>query len=146
MKIGVIVKDMNCAEFIKEGNLAAETNDITFFYEETGPVAHINNFALMPIGELWGFDGTLISTDLSTTALLLQLPRAKERYFFINELDWVKMGYKDFYSLYHIYGNSEIKQLTKNEEYAKIMKQVWGSEPILTDSLFNLKGIVNAER
>lgn len=84
----------------------------------------------MPVSEIYGFDGVLITTDLNTTQKALNAFGWTKILFYIWDLEWLRMPQKRWHDLIGIYGNEKLSLVCRSEEHLKAVRQCWNIEPI----------------
>lgn len=149
-KLGLALPDYgaNQAAFlaIAQTNLYLSENyetDIIGFYENLTKPCLVPNFATMQAVEMWGYDGPVIATSLNLAQDMVHIPTLKDRYFYIWDLEWIHLEDKEYSKLKTVYCNPELKLVTRSQDYAKIIENVWNRkvEHIVED--FDIKELVN---
>lgn len=117
--------------------------DIIGFYESLIKYGVSPNFACMQAVELWGYDGAVVASSLNMAQDILHIPTLQKKYFYIWDLEWVHLPDKDYSKLKSIYCNPELTLITRNEDYAQVIKKLWNRpvEHIVED--FNIEKLVN---
>lgn len=94
------------------------------FYQNIGPVIVEPRVPLFHCFEMYNFDGHIISTDIGTTQQLLKTFSAKQKIFYIWDLEWIrKRGTYEFYR--SVYCNPELTLVTRGTEYARLVEDCW---------------------
>lgn len=75
--------------------------------------------------QAYGFDGPIIATDLNTAGKLIQMPTPFQKYFFINDLEWIRFPQKNYYELEEIYRNPQLTLLARCEDHKKLIESCW---------------------
>ena len=107
-KIGIIIDDLSASQLsyyvIKNINeyLGSDDCDFVIFFENSSTSILQPEVGTMNINEIWGFDGILISTSVSTTLSMINT-FAKAKYFYVWDLEWLrgqKRQYKKYSDVY----------------------------------------------
>ncbi len=110
------------------------------FFRDYGPQPLRMNFALMQNLEAWSFDGTLISTDLETTRIMLACIRSPKKFFYVWDLEWVYQDKFNFKEMSSIYNNDELELIARSPSHAKVIENCW-KKPIALIDDFNYEKI-----
>lgn len=143
MKIGIALNNLGPSQLCYHLALQANTMvgsrsdvDVIAFYEDMQRPCLEMNFAHMQLAEGWGFDGVMVATSFSTAAKILRFPGPSRKLFYVWDLEWMRMGQKDFRSLQKVYGTNELTLVARSEDHARILSQVWNRDVgIITDNL-----------
>ena len=95
----------------------------------------------MNINEIWGFDGILISTSVSTTLSMINT-FAKAKYFYVWDLEWTRRHGKDFSYLIQAYNNKDVKLIARSKEHALAIENYSNRTVDHIVNNFNLKKLV----
>tara|TARA_R110002020_G_scaffold55309_2_gene153605 strand:+ start:26856 stop:27275 length:420 start_codon:yes stop_codon:yes gene_type:complete len=88
--------------------------------------------ALFPVFQplrAYHFEGTLVSTDMSTTEMLSKLVLPKKKYFYVRSLEWTMLQNCDYNYLKSIYQNDSIELIAANKEIFEVLKKLF-KEPV----------------
>ena len=147
-KIGILVDNLggnqiayslirNVNEYLKDN---IDTDIIAFFDNLAAPCIDLN-FASMQLSEAYGFDGIVISTNISTTEKMLRFPSPKRKLYYLYDLDWVLQENKSFEHLKTIYLNNNIELFSNGATYNNLIKKIW-KEPVFILNDFDIKFLV----
>jgi len=122
--------------------IAKEHTDIDFYVFNEDWVTTPNSicFPLLQQKNIWGFDGTLISTNLDTTKKLLAMPNTSKKFFYVWDmfehltLDSAKLALA-------IYRHSDLTLLARSIEYNTILERNFYTE-VRTAKDFNYDDIL----
>jgi hypothetical protein len=103
------------------------------FYQNPGKTSVLPQCCQLQQHNAWGFEGTLISTDIESTKVLAQCLRSKKKLFYVYNIEWPNLASLRYSELQKIYQNPEIGLIAKNEEDYRLLTRCW-QEP---------KGIIN---
>lgn len=95
------------------------------FYENLAPVNYQLMFPLMHIAESYVFDGPLMATSISTAHKLITMPNAHKKFFYLWDLEWVRMQQKDFRFLHGLYNHPELNLIARSKEHKEIVENCW---------------------
>jgi len=97
MNLGLIVKELGLSQrsyyATRNMNLAARfnlVNDCCIFWEQVSPTFFKTIFSTMNSSEIWEFNGTLISTCVSTTLTAQKAVNSAKRFFYVWDLEWMR--------------------------------------------------------
>ena len=132
MKAGILVDRIdssqlsfnitNCVNYISSNMVNIDI--IVFTKEPSAPVL-TPLFSIMPETEVWGFDAPVISTSLETADTLLQATGPTQKYFYIWDLEWMRI--QDFMhrDLSAIYNNENIELIARSKRHRDIINKCW---------------------
>jgi hypothetical protein len=149
MKLGIALPDLGASQisyqFILSTNQFLSKRydcDIVCFYEMPNKKSVRTNFCCLQTVEMWGYDAPIVACSLNSAQDLLSNPTSRDKYFYIWDLEWVHLDDKHYDKLKKIYSNPELKIITRNEDYAKIMKKAWGTQAIGVVEDFDMEKMV----
>lgn len=95
------------------------------FWEQLSraPTKHL--CANMHVSEAYGYNGPVIATSLKTAYKLLQFPSPNPKFFFLNDIEWLRFPHKQFEVLESIYRNRELNLLVRSEDHKKLVESCW---------------------
>jgi len=111
------------------------------FYQNCGKTSVLPHCCQLQQHQAWGFDGTLISTDIETTNILAQCLSSRKKLFYVYNIEWPNLSSLRYSELQKIYQNPEIKLLARTEEDYKLLEKCW-QKPIGVIHDFNYKEIL----
>jgi hypothetical protein len=94
---------------VQELNQLSKDINAVVFYCEPGPVPYKADFPMMDLVHGYGFEGTIISTDIYTTLVMNNMLCPTERYYYV----W------DFEHLYNPYSIDVLKSIFNNKLLAR---------------------------
>lgn len=150
MNLGVFVNNLGPSQLaysvITELNkLVKERTDIApvvFTTEPNPPCAKIET-GIFNQSEIWGFNGKVVATSLQGAHQLLQTPGQLERYFYIWDLEWLRMTQGFVYDeLLKIYSDPRLKLICRSQDHANIMKNNFNVEITGIVENFNIKELL----
>jgi len=153
-KIGILVNNFGPTQLayccIKNLNEFISNNQLDYspigFYEQLYPTCLPTLFATMHINEIYGYSANLITTDLNTTVKAVNSFGRKKIYFYVWDLEWVRMKQKNYLSLMPIYNNPEVELISRSKEHYDLIENCWNKKPIAIvedfhcGKLFNVVG------
>ena len=146
-KIGIILEDLSASQLsyyvIKNINeyVGSDNYDFVIFFENSATSILQPDVSIMNINEIWGFDGALISTSISTTLSMVNA-FAKSKYFYIWDLEWVRRHGKDFHYLIQAYNNRDVELIARSKENALAIENYCNRKIDHVINNFDLKKIV----
>lgn len=132
MKLGVAASSifrfqLTNSIFNSLNQLSAE--DINFdcylFREQMSPFPMPPNFAIMSLVDMWGFDGTVIATDIPTVDRLISCPCPKKKLFYVWNLEWIFQSNPRISNLEKYYLNDDIKLIARSQSHFDVISSVW---------------------
>jgi hypothetical protein len=124
MSVGIIVNNLIHNEHLFIG---WKKDIIAFVDEPTIELIHINK-PILPMLEIIGFNGDLISTNINTTFKMIKAQCGGRKIFYVRELEWTKQ--EEFYeNLLPIY-NADIDFVAASEFVADNLKKCWQVKPL----------------
>ena len=129
-----VIKNIN--EYVGSDNY-----DFVIFFENSATSILQPDVSIMNINEIWGFDGALISTSISTTLSMVNA-FAKSKYFYIWDLEWVRRHGKDFHYLIQAYNNRDVELIARSKEHALAIENYCNRKIDHVINNFDLKKIV----
>lgn len=129
-KIAFFIDDLNYSQlnFGIFNQITKNYNyDINIFCRNLNNQSINLNTGIFNISDLFGYTGPVISTSLTTTQVLLNCP-SPFKYFYIWDLEWIRIKQKNFKVLSEIYNNSSIKYITRNNDYKDIIEKCWNNK------------------
>jgi hypothetical protein len=154
-KIGFIVNNLGGNQqafyLINYINSAIVKNrdDITIFYEIPVIPCIGTNFGIMQLNEAYGYDGVLIANNLMLADKMAYFPGTKEKYFYVWDLEWLRIANKNFHILHPMYNNPLYKLIARSHEHSKIISDCWNTEVVGVVDDFNINQfieIINEQR
>lgn len=124
-RVGVLIRDLrpstltySLVEFASRDSL---DESVTIFHTDWRPGMSLSKLSLMQYRNAYGFKGTLVSTDLTTTKILLNLPNTCRKIFYI----WDMYEYQSLESVdevMSIFCNESLDIIVRSECYKKIIE------------------------
>ncbi len=99
--------------------------DVLIFYELPAPSCVNLECGLMQTQEAWNFDGPLIAPNLNLASKLIGFPGTKQKFFYVWDLEWLRIPNKDFVTLSTIYRSPLLKLIARSSEHAKLINKAW---------------------
>ena len=129
-KLGFILHDLNPSELAFNIFMrAVELHDwsvYVFFEELSRPPLSSYLSPIYHVGEAYTFDGPLIATTLSTAQKLITFPTPRPKYFFLNDLEWLRYPQKQFDIFASIYQHPELELICRSEQHRILVENCWG--------------------
>ena len=132
-KLGIAVSSFGASQLsyliINNVNKYLQTEyktDIIGFYENLTKYSLDPQFSCMQGVEMWGYTGNVIATNLSSAQDIIKIPSIKKKFFYVWDLEWVDIIDKDYLKLRQIYRHPKLKIITRCQDYADILNDMWG--------------------
>lgn len=135
-KLGILVNSMSFGQMsVFLSDALNQTRDVagTVFFENQGSPNYICNFAMMDLSYAWDFNAPLIATSMSTASKLVDMPTNHQRYFYVWDLEWVRLSKKNYQQLQSVYGNKKLKLFARSEDHRAAIKNAWNRDSIIVD-------------
>jgi hypothetical protein len=124
-KLGVLVRDLRPStltySLVELANKKVSDLELTVFHNDWHPGMITNNVSQMQYRNAYGFDGTLVSTDIRTALILLNLPSTCKKLFYI----WDMYEYQNLNSLdevIELFCDESLGLVVRSESYRKIVE------------------------
>jgi hypothetical protein len=95
----------------------------------------------MCVNEIWPFKGKLIATSIETAIAVNNVVSEVERYFYVNDLEWIR-GKSDFIHNMQAF-HSNIRIFARSKEHAKIIENYSNRKVLKVLPYFDVKEITN---
>ena len=148
MKAGILVKRIDSSQlgFNITNTINHISNnmvnvDITVFAQEPSAPPMTPLFATMAETEAWGFDGPIISTSLETASTLINVTGPTKKYFYLWDLEWMRLEDFTHKKLSKIYNNENIELIARSKRHIDIIGKCW-KYPLHMMSDFNHKDLM----
>jgi len=121
------------SEFLRQSNKV----DLTLFYETPAPLRSSPITALMNLYEAWGYDGTIVTTSISSAFKVLGMPGSNKRYFYVYHPEWIHNS--SIFEPYYKVANSNIDIITRTTEHSKLFENNFNKKPVFTLEQMNVE-------
>jgi hypothetical protein len=149
MKLSVALNNLGPNQLaynvIKNFNKASENQvgiDFLAFYENFSPPCFAPNFAVMQIYEGWSYNGIVVATSLSTASKALSFPSSAAKFFYVWDLEWIRMKHKYAKELYSIYRNPNLKLIARSKSHKNLIEDCWNTKVVGIVDDFNLNELL----
>jgi hypothetical protein len=130
-RLGLMVDDLSPSHLswalMNSANALARSGraDVCIFYEDLVKPSVRPELALLPAVHATGFEGVLVATGLHTAARLAKLPAPAKKLFYCWDLEWQRIGQKDYAGLIALYRSSSYRLVARTVEHARLLSQLW---------------------
>lgn len=127
-KIAVLLESLTSSQLsycaIKNINehLEDSDNDFVALFENGGPTIIQPQFAVMPVNELWSFDGVAIATNVSTAMSLSKSFSPIKKLFYVWDLEWARATGRDYENLIKPFLDKDLILIARSEDHAKAIE------------------------
>lgn len=148
-KLSVMVDNLNRSQLsialitsFNEISQSPEDLDVMAFYRNPAIPPITPLFASMSDAEIWGYDGNVMATNLKTAKSLIDVTGPNKKYFYIWDLEWLRM--RDFYydDISDIYTSDELNLVVRSEHHYDLVSKCW-KEPSLIMENFDAKTLID---
>lgn len=134
-KLAVLVNKLSSSQlafyFILNGNRFIDENpkcDLIGMYEVQSKACINPNFAIMPSAELYSFDGVAVATNMSTAAKLLRCPSPCRKYFYVWDVEYLRIPGISYGTLRALYGSKELNLCARSEDHARVLRNAFNRD------------------
>lgn len=115
--------------------LMKERSDIDYvvFYKNWAKPPVYPNFCMLMEREIWGFNGPIIATSISTAQKLINCPGSPRKYFYVWNLEWFMQNTLLYEDLCKIFKNPHIDLVARSESHSKIIEKVWKKPALIME-------------
>lgn len=106
-------------------NAQSVDNDYYLFRETISPFPFAPNFPIMSLVDMWGFDGTVIATDIQTLDKLIECPCPTKKLFYVWNLEWIFQGKPSINALEKFYLNKDVELIARSQTHFDVISSVW---------------------
>lgn len=99
--------------------------DIMVFVREFSAPPMVPLFSTLQESEVWGFDAPVIATDLQTASTLINTTGPTKKYFYVWDLEWMRINSFKHKTLSKIYNNKNLELIARSERHSKIIENCW---------------------
>lgn len=99
--------------------------DIIGFYEMPQKKCLEPNFSCLPMSEIWGYDGTMIASNIRIAEDIINVPTIKNKFLYLWDLDWIHFPEKSYGKLKQVYQHPELKIITRNSYQSEVFSKMW---------------------
>jgi|LULF01.1.fsa_nt_gb hypothetical protein len=148
LKMGFVVPDLIASQlsYYLIMNLneqcATSKNDYVVFFENVSSKVIDPHFAIMNTAELWTFDGTLISTTVSTTLTSINSMSPAKKYFYVWDLEWLREMGKNFEYNIKAFISDEVELIARSEDHSAAIKNYCNRDVIGIVDDFNINQFI----
>ena len=127
-KIAVLLESLTSSQLsycaIKNINEHLEKGDSDFvaLFENGGPTIIQPQFAVMPVNELWSFDGVAIATNVSTAMSLSKSFSPIKKLFYVWDLEWTRVTGRDYENIVKPFLDKNLILIARSEDHAKAIE------------------------
>lgn len=128
MKLGILMNNLGptqLAYYAIINNNKKNDIDCILFYENQAKSCLPMNFATMQIYEAYTYEADIIATSISTAHKMLSFPSAKNKFFYVWDLEWMRIRNKNFNYLSNIYRNDKIHLIARSQSHKNIIEDCW---------------------
>lgn len=139
---------------IDSGNKILESNaktlDVVGFFCDPAPPVTFSSFATLNMAESYKYNGHLVATDLRTADRLIRMANAGRKFFFINDLEWLKPQYRNNYlGIKELYRHPKLELLVRSKSHQDLIRLCWGRETTVIDEAYLIEdiwGLINGKK
>lgn len=99
--------------------------NVGIFFEKLAKPPHAHLTPLFHISEAYAFQGAVIATDIGTAYKLIQFPSPNPKFFFLNDIEWIRFPQKQYDQLEFIYRNPELILITRCLDHKTLVENCW---------------------
>ena len=136
-KFGIIINNLGHSQLsyflIRNINIAMRNRENIspyIFYENPQPYRQSPLCCLLQVVEAFQFHAPLVATSLSSAQKLLICTGTNKKFFFLNDLQWIKTTPTIYDQYYKIYTNPALQLIVKCQDHFDLVKNCWNQEPV----------------
>jgi hypothetical protein len=115
--------------------------DISVFIKDLEAHCTPCNFSIMQLYNGYGFNGTLVATNLDLANKLISFPGQKRKVFYMWDMEWFRRPISHNL-LNDIYNNPILDIVCRSDEHAKYFESAWGRKVKGVVPNFNIKELI----
>ncbi len=134
-KLAFIVDNLGPNELahylITSGNACLQANtdvDLVAFVHNFIPTCGEPRFAYMNVSEAYGYDGSLIATNLQTADKILNFPGPSRRLFYVWDLEWMRLPNRNYDMFASVYKNCRLELFCRSKQHQFFIRNAWNRE------------------
>ena len=131
-RIGVMADELGASQLseclLESFNSICESDvdaDTIVFYKKHPILRAVPLFSCMEQTEVWGYEGVVVATCLSSAETLLQITGPTKKFFYVWDLEWTRKAGQKYSKLKSVYDNPNIHLIARSEHHAKIIEACW---------------------
>lgn len=142
MQAAIVVKKIKLNQLSYLIKRESENNTIIVFSQEENRMNTNNGYSICSVYDLWNYKGeNIIATDIDSCRIILKNPSVKKFFFYVWDLEWLRLNDFDYESLYNIYGNEDIVLVARSHRHASAIQNCWNRKSLVVEN-FNIKEIL----
>ena len=110
------------------------------FFENISSLCFIPNFPVMPINEIYGFEGPIITNNLKTAEIAINIKTSHPMYYYIWDLEWMNYKNPAYENIMPIY-NSKLSIISRANDHAILLRKLWNRKIKVVEN-FDLEKIL----
>jgi len=99
--------------------------DVSFAFEKLDKPAHASISSYFHSSDCYGYDGPVIATNLVSAKKLIRFPSPKPKFFFCDDIEWIRFPQKQYESLEAVYRNQNLTLLARCNDHARLIESAW---------------------
>ena len=138
--LGILIDTIDNSELDKLNKICLGS-DVVLFTDTTLPPRKLSNLCVFNTERSFDFEGVLVSTSIRTTKALEKNKSAKNKFFYVRNVEWLSSPPGPPYSVFcDAYNNKEIPTIANSPEVSKALSEFF-TKPIGTATEWNLSKI-----
>ena len=122
----------------------SKKNDIIVFSQNEYTINTNNGFSICMSYDFWNYKGkNVIATDIDSCKLILKNPSIKNFFFYIWDLEWLRLKSFDYEDLNYIYNNNKINLVARSERHSLAVQHAWNKKCSVVEDL-DVKKIIRS--
>ena len=147
-QLGILVNDMLPSElfyYVQKGLTKAISDnyikDATILYINQSSIMCHPKFSVCHVVELCGFKGDCIATSITGLMKLLKAVISGQKYYYIDNLEWLHLPAMNASQLMSIFRQPSIKYICRSETHARLIENNFNRRPDYIIEDFDLSPI-----
>lgn len=146
MEIAIVVNKIRFSQLSYLLTKQSYDNDLVVFSQNDYTINANNGFSIFMMYDFWNYKGkNIVATDINSCKLILKNPSVKSFYFYVWDLEWMRLQSFDYEDIQQIYGNSKIKLIARSDRHALAIEQAWNKKCLIVED-FKLSEIFRSDK
>ena len=129
MEVAIVVNKIRFSQLSYLLTKQSDENDLIIFSQNEYTTNANNGFSICMAYDFWNYKGkNIIATDIDSCRLILKNPSVKSFYFYVWDLEWMRLQSFNYEDIQQIYGNNKIKLVARSNRHALAIEQAWNKK------------------
>lgn len=135
--IGILLDNLSQSQLVCEidRSVRATKLPVTVYVKKTTPPWRDPPFPVSNWADAWGAKFPLVATDLDSAFHLVRFPAVPRKYFYLNDLEWLRHhkwgGPPPYHALASIYRHPDLTLLSRGESHKRAVDEAFNVSSLL---------------